>query len=144
MTVFRCALVAFGIAVAAYGIVLLLEMSTADLKSIALWFVAGILADDLVFGPFAALLGLAGHRLLPARWWSAGAIGAFCSLALLLIAFPVLGREGAVPGNDTVLDRDYTLGLIAALAVVWIAVAAYLISTRARGASRLAPAPADL
>lgn len=144
MTVFRCALAAFGIAVAAYGVSLLLEMSTADLKSIAVWFIAGILADDLIFGPLAALLGLAGHRLLPARWWPACAIGGFTSLALLLIAFPVLGREGAVPGNDTVLDRNYTLGLLIALAVVWIAVAAYLTATRAPGASRFAPVPDEL
>ncbi|WP_067720014.1 hypothetical protein [Nocardia yamanashiensis] len=144
MTVFRCTLVAFGIAIAAYGIDLLLEMSAADLKSVALWFVGGILADDLIFGPLAALLGLAGHRLLPARWWPACAVGAFVSLALVLIAVPVLGREGAVPGNDTVLDRNYTLGLCVALAVVWAGVAIHLITRREHAAAPLAPAPADL
>ncbi|WP_084524174.1 hypothetical protein [Nocardia inohanensis] len=144
MTVFRCALAVFGIAIAAYGIGLLLELSTADLKSVALWFVGGILADDLIFGPLAALLGLAGHRLLPARWWPACAAGAFISLALILIAVPMLGREGAVPGNDTVLDRDYTLGLLIALAVVWAAVASTLISRREHAAPPLAPAPPDL
>ncbi|AYF76187.1 hypothetical protein D7D52_22765 [Nocardia yunnanensis] len=127
MTVIRILLGAFGIGVAVYGIELLLKMSATDLRSVAAWFVGAILAENLIFGPLAALAGVLGHYVLPPRWWPAYTVGACTSLALILVAVPVLGRGGAVPGNDTILDRDYPLGLLAALAVVWAAVAAYLL-----------------
>ncbi|MEC3919728.1 hypothetical protein [Nocardia sp. CDC160] len=140
MTFMRILLGALGIGLAAYGVELLLKMSTTDLKSVATWFIGAILAENLVFGPAAALLGALGHAVLPPRWWPAYAVGAFCSLALVLIAIPVLGREGAVPGNDTILDRNYTVGLLVCLAVVWAGVAAYLL-TSARRTPAMAAAP---
>lgn len=127
MTLVRILLGASGIAFAAYGVSLLLKMSTTDLHSIALWFAGAILAENLIFGPAAALAGVIGHYVLPPRWWPAYAIGAFTSLALVLIAVPVLGRADAVPGNHTILDRNYAVGLLISLVLVWAAVAAYLL-----------------
>ncbi|MTE13790.1 hypothetical protein [Nocardia aurantiaca] len=141
MTITRILLCVSGIGLAAYGVDLLLKMSTTDLRSVAVWFIGAILAENLVFGPVAALAGVLGHHVLPARWWSAYTVGAFISLALILLAIPVLGREGAVPGNDTVLDRDYTVGLIVSLAVVWAVVAAYLLLTRGRRSPATAAEP---
>ncbi|APA99739.1 hypothetical protein [Nocardia seriolae] len=132
MTIFRILLGALGIGLAYYGVELLLKMSTTDLGSVAVWFIGAILAENLIFGPAAALVGVLGHYVLPARWWPAYAVGAFTSLALILIAVPVLGREGAVPGNHSILDRDYTVGLLISLAVVWAGVAAYLLLNPAR------------
>ncbi|MFI1918643.1 hypothetical protein [Nocardia sp. NPDC020380] len=130
MTVFRILLALSGIGFAAYGIDLLLQMNTTDLKSIATWFIGGILAENLIYGPAAAVVGLLGHHLLPARWWKASAIGAICTLSLLLLAVPVLGRANAVPGNHTILDRNYPAGLALSLLTVWVAVAVYLFMTR--------------
>ncbi|MGV9667682.1 hypothetical protein ACWDUL_39130 [Nocardia niigatensis] len=147
MTITRILLGATGVGLAAYGLDLLLKMSTPDLRSVAVWFVGVILAENLVFGPVAALAGLLGRLVLPARWWPAYAVGAFLSLTLLLIAVPVLGREGAVPGNHTILDRDYTAGLLIALALVWAGVAAALLigrrSPAAAAGSRIARHPHD-
>lgn len=146
MTVFRILLALSGIGFAAYGIDLLLQMNTTDLKSIATWFIGGILAENLIYGPAAALVGLLGHHLLPARWWKASAIGAICTLTLLLLAVPVLDRADAVPGNHTVLDRNYPAGLALSLLTVWAAVIAYLFATRPRPAASHrahAPAPRD-
>ncbi|MFF0637751.1 hypothetical protein ACFYTS_35270 [Nocardia sp. NPDC004151] len=146
MTAIRILLGAFGVGCAAYGVDLLLTMSATDLRSIALWFVGAILAENLIFGPVAALAGTLGHCVLPARWWPVFTVGAFVSLALILLAIPVLGREGAVPGNDTVLDRNYTVGLLISLTVVWAVAAACLLTAARRtpaaaAGSRIAPPP---
>ncbi|WP_433590876.1 hypothetical protein [Nocardia sp. CA-145437] len=146
MTTIRILLGALGIGCAAYGVDLLLAMSTTDLRSIALWFVGAILAENLIFGPVAALAGTLGHSVLPARWWPVFTVGAFVSLALILLAIPVLGREGAVPGNDTILDRNYTVGLLISLTVVWAVAAACLLtaarrSPAAAAGSRIATPP---
>ncbi|MFJ4657469.1 hypothetical protein ACIP5Y_39920 [Nocardia sp. NPDC088792] len=144
MTAFRILLGVLGLGLAAYGINLLLQMNTTDLKSIATWFIGGILAENLIYGPAAALIGLLGHHLLPARWWKAAAIGAICTLTLLLLAVPVLGRADAVPGNHTILDRNYPAGLALSLLTVWAAVIVYLFATRPHPvASHRAPAPAE-
>ncbi|WP_051178411.1 hypothetical protein [Nocardia concava] len=141
MTIIRILLGACGIGLAYYGLDLLLEMSTTDLKSVAMWFIGAILVENLIFGPGAALVGFLGHRVLPARWWPAYAVGAFTSLALILLAVPVIGREGAVPGNDTILDRNYTVGLLISLVLVWAGVAAYLLLSRDRRSPAAAAAP---
>ncbi|MEU1210037.1 hypothetical protein [Nocardia sp. NPDC005825] len=146
MTALRILLGTFGIGCAAYGVDLLLAMSATDQRSIALWFVGAILAENLIFGPVAALAGTLGRYVLPARWWPVFTVGAFVSLALILLAIPVLGREGAVPGNDTILDRNYTVGLLISLTVVWAVAAACLLTAARRtpaavAGSRIAPPP---
>ncbi|MFE3105593.1 hypothetical protein [Nocardia tengchongensis] len=132
MTGLRILLGASGIAIAAYGVDLLLKMSTTDLRSVAVWFIGAIVAENLIFGPVAALAGVLGHYVLPARWWPVYTVGAFVSLALILVAVPVLGREGAVPGNHTILDRNYTVGLLISLAAVWAVAAACLLTAARR------------
>ncbi|MVU83074.1 hypothetical protein GPX89_38280 [Nocardia sp. ET3-3] len=141
MTAIRILLGALGIGLAVYGVELLLKMSTADLKSVAMWFIGVILVENLVFGPVAALVGFLGHRVLPARWWPAYTVGAFTSLALIIVALPVLGREGAVPGNDTILNRNYTVGLLISVVLVWAGVAAYLLLTPGRKSPAAAAEP---
>ncbi|MFE3023309.1 hypothetical protein ACFXG3_04235, partial [Nocardia tengchongensis] len=61
MTGLRILLGASGIAIAAYGVDLLLKMSTTDLRSVAMWFIGAIIAENLIFGPVAALAGVLGH-----------------------------------------------------------------------------------
>lgn len=122
MTLIRLLLAALGVGLGWYGIMLLLDMNPTDLKSIALWFTAGILVHDALFAPLCAALGLTARRLLPASTWAPLACGALCTLTLALIAVPVIGRAGAIPGNPTILDRNYALGLAIAIAVVWLAV----------------------
>ena len=39
---------------------------------------------------------------------------------IFLVSIPVLGRFGFRPDNRTLLPRDYSVGLIVALAAVWL------------------------
>ncbi|WP_309231104.1 hypothetical protein [Nocardia sp. SYP-A9097] len=127
MTVIRVLLIALGLWLGWYGISLLLDMNPVDLRSVALWFAGGILLHDGVFAPIAATLGVAARRMLPASWWAPVACGAVCTVTLLLIAVPVIGRAGALRTNPTILDRDYVLGLLISIAMVWALVIAITI-----------------
>lgn len=133
MTV-RVVLVAVGVAMASYGAMLLLRSGPDALRSIVVWFAAGILLHDGLFAPLCAAVGLGGRRWLPRRWWAPVACGAVCTVTLLAVAVPTLTRGGALP-NPTVLDRNYPVGLAVALALVWglVVVAAVAGSVRKGG-----------
>ncbi|PXX64088.1 hypothetical protein DFR70_105270 [Nocardia tenerifensis] len=135
MSAIRILLLLAGLGLGWYGATLLLDFPRADLLSVALWFVGGILLHDTVFAPLCAAAGVTARRVLPDAWWAPTACGAVCTVALLLIAAPVLGRAHAVPDNPTVLDRDYPLGLAVALLAVWALVGVALV-TRLAGRRR--------
>lgn len=130
MKVLRIVLIAAGIAVGAYGALLLLDDPPVVLVRIAVWAAAGVILHDFVFAPLCAALGFAGRRLLPQPWRTPVAVAALCSVVLALLAIPVYDKPGARPDNPTVLDRDYVTGLWIALAVVWVCVPLYLLAAR--------------
>ncbi|WP_433524093.1 hypothetical protein ACQPZ2_02320 [Nocardia pseudovaccinii] len=120
-----------------YGISALFDLPPTDLDSIAIWFAGGILLHDAVFAPICAALGLTARHLLPRTWWAVTACGAICSVALVLIALPVLDRGDGMPSNPTVLDRDYPVGLAVALILVWsLVLLAHAVARRSRRGPR--------
>ena len=125
----RIVLVALGIAMGAYGAVLLWDNPPVIIMRIVVWALVGIVLHDLVFAPVCVALGFAARRLIPGRWWPPIAVAALCSVVLALLAIPVYGKPGMRPDNMTVLDRNYPLGLWISLAVVWGCVLLYLIWT---------------
>ncbi|MEV4240622.1 MULTISPECIES: hypothetical protein [unclassified Nocardia] len=127
----RIVLLLVGIWLGWFGISALFHLPPTDLTSAVIWFAGGILLHDAVFAPICAAIGLTARHLLPRTWWAVTACGAICSVALVLIALPVLDRRNAMPSNPTVLDRNYTLGLVAALILVWLLVfIAHAVSNR--------------
>ncbi|MBB5915949.1 hypothetical protein BJY24_004861 [Nocardia transvalensis] len=119
MTAIRILLGLAGIWLAWYGIDLVLEQDPASLMSTAGWFVGGILLHDAILAPVCAVVALLARRLLPDGWWASIVWGGLCTVTLLLVAVPVVQRSGAVAGNPTILDRDYPVGLLVVIAVVW-------------------------
>lgn len=130
MTVTRILLALAGIGVGGYGLVLLLDLSTPTVVRVLTWAAVAVVIHDLVFAPLCAAIGVAGGRLLPVRWRSPFGVAALCSVVLVLLAIPVYDKPGLRPDNPTVLDRDYPMGLLSALAVVWLCVPAYLLLRR--------------
>ncbi|WP_043676524.1 hypothetical protein [Nocardia vulneris] len=124
MTAIRLLLLLAGGWLGWYGITLLLDFPRADLISIVLWVAGGILLHDAVFAPLCAAVGVSARRFLPGIWWGPAACGAVGTVALLALAAPVLDRGHAMPDNPTVLDRNYPLGLVAAVVLVWVLVGA--------------------
>ncbi|MGH2759757.1 MAG: hypothetical protein ACRDKJ_09350 [Actinomycetota bacterium] len=89
-------------------------------RSMAIWLIGCLVAHDFVLAPlvFAAGKALrrvasgAERRLLQACFVLYG--------ILFLVSIPVLGGFGRRPDNDTLLPRDYAVGLIVTLALVWL------------------------
>ncbi|MGU3498081.1 hypothetical protein [Mycobacterium sp. C31M] len=122
MTAVRILLGVLGVVIAGYGVVLLVDFPPVIIARILVWAVVAAVVHDLVFAPLCAALGLAGRRLIPARWQSPVAVAGLCSVVLILLAIPVYSSPGLRPDNPTVLDRNYPLGLAVALAIVWLCV----------------------
>lgn len=130
MTAVRALLIAVGLALGAYGAVLLWDNPPVVLIRIVMWAAVGLVVHDFVFAPLCVAVGLAGRRLLPARWRSPVAVAALCTVVLALLAIPVYGKPGMRPDNPTVLDRNYPLGLWVSIAVVWACVPLYYLMMR--------------
>ncbi|MGB9225289.1 hypothetical protein [Mycobacterium sp.] len=126
----RAVLIVLGVAVGAYGAVLLLENPPVIIVRILIWAVVGAIVHDFVFAPSAAAMGFAGRRLIRGRWWTPVSVAGLCTAVLVLLAIPVYARPGARPDNLTVLDRNYPVGLWISLAVVWACVPVYFLLTR--------------
>jgi hypothetical protein len=130
MTALRIVLIVIGVALGAYGAVLLWDNSSTVLVRIAVWALVAVVVHDFVFAPLCAVIGLAGRPLIPVRWRSPVAVAALCSIVLVLLAIPVYSRPGLRPDNPTVLDRNYPLGFWIAQAVVWACVPLYYLLAR--------------
>lgn len=96
-------------------------------RSMAIWLVGCLVAHDFVLAPMVFGVGKALRR---------AASGAERKLlqaclvlygVLFLVSIPVLGRFGQRADNDTLLPRDYSIGLIATLAVVWVVTSAVFL-----------------
>jgi hypothetical protein len=121
MVVVRVAVGMLGLAALVWGGVLAIELP--EQVSVATWFVAGPLAHDLLIAPVVAALGVLVARTLTPAWRAPVATGGTLTGVLIVLAIPLLWRSGG-PVNPGLHDRDYPVGLAAALALIWLAVLA--------------------
>lgn len=128
----RVLLILTGLAAIAFGAYSALDRSFAELLSAGIWFAAGIALHDFVFAPLCLALWFLIFRRLPMWVTVAGVV----TVVLVIIAIPVLPREGTLP-NATVLDRNYAAGLAGAVAVVWVLAAVARVATARRQQHRL-------
>jgi hypothetical protein len=130
----RVALVAAGVALAAYGGWLLVSrQDLGQLVEVAAWLAAGVLAHDALLSGFLLALGLLGTRLLGDAWRAAATVALVVWGSLTVVAVPVLGRFGARADNPTLLDRPY---LASWLAITGLTVAAVVVAGLAGSRAR--------
>ncbi|MBC6446106.1 hypothetical protein [Actinokineospora xionganensis] len=123
----RTVLAVAGLAALAWGGYLLAEFalaSTRDAWHAGLWFLGGPIAHDAVIAPVVGAAGLVIATRLPTHWRTPVATGAAATGVLVLLAVPLLWHPLGVPENPGLHDRDYPLGLMIALCLVWAAVVA--------------------
>jgi hypothetical protein len=130
MTAVRVILIGVGLVLGGYGLVLVWENPPVIIMRIAVWALVGVVLHDAVFAPLCVVLGFAGRRLLPRKWWPPVAVAALCSVVLVFLAIPVYGKPGMHLDNTTVLDRNYPLGSWISLAIVWACVPIYYVAVR--------------
>jgi hypothetical protein len=124
MTWLRSLLAVGGLAMAAYGVVRLLQEDLSDVVDAFVWLGAGVLVHDGLVAPATLVLMAVSTWVVP-EWLRGPVAAGFVVLATVTVAaVPVLGRFGARPDNPTLLDRDYGTGWLVLAALVALAVAA--------------------
>lgn len=127
----QIALGAAGVALAAWGVWLLVDDEIGALVSVAIWLIGGVVVHDAILAPLTVGVTVLGARFLPpaARMPATVAfvVWATCSIAF----FAVLSGQGGKTGNDTILGRPYELTwLIFTVVLVVAAAVAAVIRTR--------------
>lgn len=122
----RWVLGALGLALTAYGAVLLLGTGWSNTVAAAIWLAGGVVLHDAVLAPATLAAGLLLVRLVPSSWRGTVAGTLAVVGTLTLVAIPVLGRFGARSDNPTLLDRPYVVGW----AVLVVVVAAGAVGVR--------------
>ncbi len=107
-----------GVAMGAFGALRFLQLDLPDIVNAVLWLAAGVAIHDGVIAPLTIGVTVLATRVLPSRVRLRVTVALVVLVTVTVTAIPVLGRWGARPDNDTLLDRNYILGWLAFAAVV--------------------------
>jgi hypothetical protein len=97
---------------------------------LARWIVGLAIVHDLVLVPLVLALGAAVHRLVPPRARPPIRAALLTTATLTAVAWPFLRGYGRNPTVPSLLPRNYTTGLLAALTLTWLLCAAWLLLSR--------------
>lgn len=129
--------VLLGAPIVAYGIWGALDESgRTQPAELARWVVGGAVVHDLVVFPIVVAVGSVVRRFTPA--WVGGPMrwALATSAALVVFAYPLVRGFGRARSVPSLLSRDYGIGLLAWIAVVWaLAVAVVLVLALRRRAT---------
>ncbi len=124
---------AIGGGVVAFGIAGFVRNRADTEPASSLRFLVGALvAHDVLWAWGVAAVSLIIVRLVPRRAQGIVAGALAVSAALTLVAMPALLGYGRLANNPSILPRDYTAGLLGALAVVWAVALVLLVLQEAR------------
>lgn len=105
------------------------------------FLVAGVLGHDLLLAPVALAVGALVARRAPGGVRGLLLAGLFTSLAVGLIALPLVLGYGARPDDPSALPLDYGRGLLITLAAVWLGMSLIGVARwawrRGRGAGQI-------
>ena len=129
MKTVRRTLIASGALVIAYAVSG--ALNDADVTFGALVFLVAVLViHDGLFLPLTIAVGILIGRI-PARLRTPVRIAAVISLAVTVVALPLVLGRGRVPDNPSVLPLPYGRGLLMIYTIIW-ATAAVVVLTRPR------------
>jgi hypothetical protein len=117
----RRALIGVGVVVMAYAVAGALFDADVNLVGVTLFLVALLVLHDAVFLPLVLGAGALIGRFVPVRWQSTVRAAAVVSLAVCVVALPLVLGFGRTPDNPSALPLAYGRGLIVVLLAVWIA-----------------------
>lgn len=118
---------ALGVPVIGYGLRgAFVDAGDTHPSELARWVIGAALAHDLVVVPVAAAVALLVHRFTPRRAWPPVRAGLAATGIFVAVGWPFVRGYGRDPTNPSLLPRNYGAGLAAAIAVIWLAVAAWV------------------
>jgi hypothetical protein len=110
---------------------------------LARWIVGLAVVHDLVLVPLVLAVSAALHRLVPPRARPPIRTALLVSATLAAVAWPFARGYGRNPAVPSLLPRNYTTGLLAAVALTWLAASAWLLVSHLRRSRGTVPAPPD-
>jgi len=118
VTTVRRGLIAIGALTIAYALVG--ALADPDLKAGWLVFLIGVLvAHDAVLLPAAIAVGALLGRVIPPRLRPFAQAALLATLAVTIVAFPLVLGRGRIPDNPSALPLHYGRGLLEAYALIW-------------------------
>lgn len=120
-----------GVPVMAYGVRgVFVDARLTEPAELVRWALGAALVNDLLVIPVAAVVGVGMKRVVPAFAWPAVRWALFTSAVLFLISWPFVRGYGQDPLTPSLLPRDYTEGVLAAVAVVWALAGLWIVVSR--------------
>lgn len=116
----RRLLIAAGALVMAYAVAGALFDGDVNKVGVVLFLVAVLVLHDAVFLPLVIGAGALIGRFVPVRWQSTTRVAALISLAVSVVAMPLVLGFGRSPDNPSALPLPYGRGLIVILIVILI------------------------
>jgi hypothetical protein len=127
----RRALVVIGILTMAYAVLGALLDDDVKPFGVLVFLVGVLVAHDGVLLPLVLGAGALIGRYIPARRQPPVRVAALVSLAVSVVALPLVLGFGRSPDNPSVLPLPYGRGLLLVLALVWaVAIGAAVLRTR--------------
>ncbi len=131
---------AVGMGIVAFGLLGLLRHSAQTVPAnFAKFFVGSLVVHDLLWAPVVGLASLLFVRVVPRTVRPVLQGTLVVTVAVVLVAIPVLTGRGRNPNNPSILPGDYGTDLLKVLLVVWIAGAAVALLARRRPPTAVDP-----
>ncbi len=140
----RRLLVAAGTLIMGYAVVSALADPDVRPLGVLAFLIGVLIAHDAVLLPLAVGAGALIGRFVPAPDRATVRAAGLCSLAVAVVALPLVLGYGRVPDDPSVLPLPYGRGLAVVLGVVWAVALAAVAVRRIRdrsGRPSAAPAP---
>jgi len=120
-----------GVPVVAYALRgALVDAHLTHPAELARWIVGLAVLHDLVLVPVVLALGAALRCHVPALTWHPIRVALLTSAVLIAVGWPFVRGYGRDPNIPSLLPRDYRAGLLAAVALVWLAAAVWIVIRR--------------
>jgi hypothetical protein len=132
----RRGLIAAGVLVMGFAVVGALTDDDVRPFGVLLFLVGVLVWHDLLLMPLVLAAGRLIGRYVPVAAGSAVRVAALCSLALLVVAAPLVLGVGRVADDPSVLPRPYGWGLLLVLTVLWASTVGVVVARRASARRR--------
>jgi hypothetical protein len=126
---------ALGVPVMAYAVRgVLVDAHLTHPAELARWIIGLAVLHDLVLVPIVLAAGTLLRRRVASWAWPPVRAALVTTAVLVAVGWPFARGYGRNPDIPSLLPRDYTAGLVAAVAVVWALAAVWLVARASRKA----------
>lgn len=127
----RLVLMLLGVGAGLWGLWMMRDFRWAQVLSLALFLVAGVIVHDAVLAPLTVGVGATVGRVVPAGYRAPVVVAGLVWATVTVAVANVLSGRGGKPDNDTILDRPYLVWWLS-LTLVLVAAAVLVGRRRAR------------